>query len=252
MKNGWKGTNMTMMVYLIIVQLAIFAVLVIGLKRLLMGDTQVAAAKLREVEADLGRKEEAVRKRIEDNEAEFRRKSAEAQEALNRTREAMEKEVSRTRDGLLEDARKERDRIVDEANRSKEKLRQELAREAQAQAVEHARRVYELVFSEELGRKLDHAFLDELLAALDEMDSSSITISAAAIEVVCSHPMEPAHREQLREIVTRKFNVSLEVRETIDTELIAGIKIKLGSLEIDGSLRNRFNEAIEQLKSEHV
>ncbi|MEI8138520.1 MAG: F0F1 ATP synthase subunit delta [bacterium] len=243
---------MRMMVYLIIAQLAVFVVLVIGLKRLLMGDTQLAATKLREVEADLGRKEEAVRKRIEDNEAEFRRKSAEAQEGLTRTREVMEKEVSRTRDGLLDEARKERDKIVDEANRSKEKLRQELAREAQAQAVEHARRVYELVFSEELGRKLDHSFLDELLVALDEMDSSSITISAAAIEVVCSHPLEPAHRERLREIVSRKFDVALEVRETVDPTLIAGIKIKLGSLEIDGSLRNRFNEAIEQLKSEHV
>ncbi|MEI6168171.1 MAG: F0F1 ATP synthase subunit delta [bacterium] len=243
---------MTMMVYLIIAQVAVFAILVIGLKRLLMGSTQLAAAKLREVETDLGRKEEAVRKRIEDNEAEFRRKSAEAQDGLNRTREAMEKDVARSRDGLLEEARKERDKIVDEANRSKEKLRQELAREAQGQAVEHARRVYELVFSEELGRKLDHSFLDELLVALDEMDSSSITISATAIEVVCSHPLEPAHRERLREIVSRKFNVSLDVNEAIDPGLIAGIKIKLGSLEIDGSLRNRFNEAIEQLKSEHV
>ena len=243
---------MTMLVYLIIAQLAVFVILVIGLKRLLMGSTQLAAAKLREVEADLGRKEEGVRKRIEDNEAEFRRKSAEAQDGLARTREAMEKDVARTRDGLLDEARKERDKIVDEANRSKEKLRQELTREAQGQAVEHARRVYELVFSEELGRKLDHAFLDELLVALDEMDSSSITISAAAIEVACSHPLEPAHRERLREIVSRKFNVALEVREEVDPGLIAGVKIKLGSLEIDGSLRNRFNEAIEQLKSEHV
>lgn len=243
---------MTMMVYMIIAQLAVFAVLVFGLKRLLMEDTRQATLKLREIEADLGRKEDAVRKRIEDNEAEFRRKSAEAQEELNRTRETMEREIARTRDGLLDEARKERDRIVDEANRGKEKLKQELVREAQAQTVEHARRVYELVFSEELGKKLDHSFLDELLVALDEMDSSSLTISAAAIEVVCSHPMEPAHRERLKEIVTRKFGVTLEVRESVNSDLIAGIKIKLGSLEIDGSLRNRFNEAVEQLKSEHV
>lgn len=243
---------MTMMVYLIIAQLVVFAILVMGLKRLLMEDTRQATAKLREIESDLGRKEDAVRKRIEDNEAEFRRKSAEAQETLGKAKETMEREIARTRDGLLDEARKERDKIVDEANRSKEKLRQELIREAQAQAVEHARRVYELVFSEELGKTLDHSFLDELLGALEEMDASSITISAAAIEVVCSHPMEPAHRERLKEIVSRKFGVKLDVRETVDPELIAGVKIKLGSLEIDGSLRNRFNEAIEQLKSEHV
>lgn len=243
---------MTAMIYLIVFQVAIFAVLVAGIKQLLLRDTLKAAGKLREAEADLSRKEEAVRKRIEENETEFRRKSAEAQETLNRTREAMEKEVSKSRDSLLEEARKERDRILEEASRNKEKLRQELIREAQVQTLEHAGRIYEMVFSAEVGKTLDHAFLDELLVALDEMDSSSITISAPAIEVISSHPLEPVHRERLKEIVLRKFNVKLETRESIEPDLIAGIKIKLGSLEIDGSLKNRFVEAIDQLKSEHI
>ena len=243
---------MMIMIYLAVFQAAVFVVLVLGMKQLLLKDTLKAAAKLREAEAELGRKEEAVRKRIDENESEFRRKSAEAQESLVRSKEAMEKDVSRSRDALLEEARKERDRILDEATRTKEKLRQELVREAQVKTLEHAGRIYEMVFSEALGQTLDHAFLDELLAALDEMDTGSITISAPSIEVVCSHPLDAAHRTRLQEIVKRKFEVNLEVIETVVPDLIAGIRIKLGSLEIDGSLKNRFNEAIEQLKSEHI
>ena len=243
---------MTIMIYLVLFQVAVFGVLVMGMKQLLLQNTLKATAKLRDAEAELSRKEEAVRKRIDENENEFRRKSSEAQEALVRTREAMEKDVSKSRDTLLEEARKERDRILDEATRTKEKLRQELIREAQVQTLEHAGRVYEMVFSDEIGRKLDHAFLDELLVALDEMDAGSITISAPAIEVICSHPLEAEHRTRLKEIVLRKFDVKLDIRETVDPSLIAGVKIKLGSLEIDGSLKNRFNEAIDQLKSEHM
>jgi ATP synthase delta (OSCP) subunit len=243
---------MTIMIYLVVFQVAVFVVLVLGMKQLLLKDTLKAATKLRDAEAELSRKEEAVRKRIDENESEFRRKSSEAQEALVRTKEAMEKDVSKSRDALLEEARKERDRILDEATRSKEKLRQELIREAQVKTLEHAGRVYEMVFSEELGLTLDHAFLDELLAALDEMDTGSITISAPFIEVVCSHPLAAAHRARLKEIVMRKFDVNLDIQETVVPDLIAGVKIKLGSLEIDGSLKNRFNEAIEQLKSEHI
>jgi len=243
---------MTTMIYLIVFQVAVFAILVMGMKQLLLRDTQKAAGKLRDAEAELGRKEETIRKRIEENEAEFRRKSGEAQEALVRAKETMEKDVARSRDTLLEEARKERDRILDEATRNKEKLRQELIREAQVQTLENTSRVYEMVFSAEVGRTLDHAFLDELLTALDEMDASSITVSAPSIEVISSHPLEAGHRQRLKEIVERKFEAKLEIQETIAPELIAGIKIKLGSLEIDGSLRNRFNEAIEQLKSEHI
>jgi F0F1-type ATP synthase delta subunit len=243
---------MTTMIYLVIFQVAVFAILVMGMKQLLLRDTQKAATKLRDAEADLGRKEETIRKRIEENEAEFRRKSAEAQETLTRTKETMEKDISRSRDTLLEDARKERDRILDEAVRNKEKLRQELIREAQVQTLENTAKVCEMVFSAEVGRALDHTFLDELLLALDEMDASSITVSAPFIEVVSSHPLEAAHQQRLKDIVSRKFETRLEIKETVLPELIAGIKIKLGSLEIDGSLRNRFNEAIDQLKSEHL
>jgi hypothetical protein len=240
------------MIYLILAQAVVFAVMVIGIRQLLLSDTLRATNKLREAEGELGKKEESVRKRIEENEAEFRRKSAESQEALARTREAMEKETAKSRDAIIEEAKKERDRIVDDAVRNKEKVRQELAREAETRTLEYAGRIYEMVFSADLGRKLDYAFLEELLAALDEMDASSINVDAPAIEVECSHPLEEAHKKRIQEIIAAKFDVSLGVHETINSEMIAGVKIKLGSLEIDGSLRNRFREAVDQLKSEHT
>jgi F0F1-type ATP synthase delta subunit len=240
------------MIYLILAQAVVFAVMVVGIRQLLLRDTLGATNKLREAEGELGKKEEAVRKRIEENEAEFRRKNADAQEAMTRAREAMDKELSKKSETMLEEAKKERDRLLDETVRNKERVRQELAREAETRTLDYAGKIYEMVFSADLGRKLDYAFLEELLVALDEMDASSITIDAPAIEVECSHPLDEAHKKRIQDIVVAKFDLSLGVHETLNAELIAGVKIKLGSLEIDGSLRNRFREAIDQLKSEHV
>jgi F0F1-type ATP synthase delta subunit len=239
-------------VYLILAQAVVFVVMVIGIRQLLWRDTAKATQALREAEGELGKKEEAVRKRIEENETEFRRKSAEAQEALARTRETMEKDIAKTREAMLTDAKKERDRIVDDAQRNTEKTRQELLREAETRTLEYAGKVYEMVFSEDLGKKLDYAFLEELLAALDEMDASSITVNASNIEVECSHPLDEAHKKRIQDLVMKKFDISLGINETTNAELIAGVKIRLGSLEIDGSLRNRFREAVSQLKSEHL
>ena len=241
---------MLVMLYLIGAQAVVFAVIVFGLKQLLLRDTLKAVTKLREAEGELGKKEEAVRKRIEENETEFRRKSAESQEALVRTREAMEKELAKSRESLLEDAKKERDRIVDDALRGRENVRRELAREAEARTLEYAGKVYEMVFSEDVGSKLDAAFLEELLAALEDMDVSSMTVEASAIEVECSHPLEEVHKARIREVMVKKFETSLDVHETVNATLIAGVKIKLGSLEIDGSLLNRLKEAVSQMKSE--
>lgn len=242
---------MGMMVYLIIIQVAALALAVVALRQILLRDTMRAVARLRDAEGELVKKEDQVRKRIEENEADFRRKSAEAQESLAQARDAMEKDMARTRETLVEEAKRERDRILDEAARNREKIRAELVREAAVKVIEDAARVYEMVFSHDIGEKLDQAFLDELLAALDEMDSGNITIQADAIEVASSHPLSEEHKDRIRALVRDKFGLSLEIRETLTPQLIAGIRIKMGSLEVDGSLSNRFREALEQLKNEH-
>ena len=80
------------------------------------------------------------------------------------------------------------------------------------------------------------------------MDASNLTIETNEAELETSHPLDPAQKDRIREIVARKFNIQVSVRDKVVPGLIAGLKIKLGSLEIDGSLQNRFREAVEELK----
>lgn len=240
------------LVYLVLVQLLVFVVMVVAMRRLLLRDSMKAVAKLQEAESELGRKEDAIRKRIEESEAEFRRKSAEAQDAVARSRETLEKELGRTRETLVEEAKRERDRIMEEATRNKERMRQELARDLEAKTLDNTGRICEMVFSDEMGQRLDQAFIDELLAALEEMDTSSITIAAEAVEITSSRPLSQTSKDRIRELVQRKFDVSLDVRESTQPSQLAGIRMKLGSLEIDGSLQNRFREAVDQLKQEYA
>ena len=51
----------------------VFAVMVLVLKRLLLSDTMKAVNKLRQVEVEVGKKEEAIRRRLEARIAEVRR-----------------------------------------------------------------------------------------------------------------------------------------------------------------------------------
>ena len=240
------------LLYLVLAQLAILVVMVVVIRQLLLRDTIKAVAKLRDAESELGKKEDTIRKRIEENEADFRRKSAESQQELARAKETMEKELARTRESLVEEAKRERDRILEEANRNKERMRQDLARDMEAKTLDNTGRICEMVFSDEMGARVDQAFVDELLAAIEDMDASSITIAAESIEVGTGRPLSQTTKDRIKDLVARKVGVSVEVRETVVPELIAGIRLKLGSLEIDGSMQNRFREAVDQLKQEHV
>lgn len=233
---------------LLIVQIVMFAVLAFVLKRLVLNDTLKAVAQLRQVEAEVGHKEEAMRRRIEENEREFQRKSAEAQEEARKAREAAEKELAKTRASLLEESKKERDRIIAEAEKHKDRMRQELLREADKQSVEYALQMFAMVFSDRISADLNRGFVEELLAALEEVDGDSISVDASAVEVTASHAMAPDLREQVGDLLRRKFRIESKFQEKVDPALIAGIKVKLGSLEIDGTLRNRMGEAVEEAR----
>jgi F-type H+-transporting ATPase subunit delta len=52
----------------------------------------------------------------------------------------------------------------------------------------------------------------------------------------------------LAKLLSEKFGANVAIEEKLDKELLAGIIFKLGSLEIDGSLRNRFREAAAEVK----
>jgi hypothetical protein len=58
---------------ILLTQLAFFALVVIGLRQFVMGGTTRALKRLKAAEADLNRKEEAMRQKIETHEQEFYR-----------------------------------------------------------------------------------------------------------------------------------------------------------------------------------
>ena len=235
---------------MVVVQVVLFAILALVLRRVVLSDTLKAVAQLRQVESEVGRKEEAMRRRLEENEQDFQRKTAEVQEEFRKARETAEKELAKARANLVEESKKERDRIIAEAEKHKDRLRQELLREADKQAVDYAIQIFGMVFSDRVNGELNRGFVEELLAALEEVDGDSISVDASAVELTASHPLADDLREQVCGLLRRKFRVESAIREQVDPNLIAGIKIKLGSLEIDGSLRNRMSEAIEEARKQ--
>jgi len=63
-------------------------------------------------------------------------------------------------------------------------------------------------------------------------------------------PMSEAQRARLEGVLKEKFRKDAVLQEQVDNSLLAGLILKMGSLEIDGSLRNRYQEAVEEVKKE--
>ena len=115
-------------------------------------------------------------------------------------------------------------------------------------AVDYGGEVFKLVFSEKVTADLNASFIDELLQALSEVDAGSITVDASEAHFASSHPISPEQKSRLEALLAEKFGAEVKVDEDIREELLAGLVFKLGSLEIDGSLLNRYKEAAAEVK----
>jgi len=242
-----------MLLPIIVLHITVLVVIVIVMKRMLLNQTMTAVDRVKQVETDIRKKEEAIRREIEEHEAEFARKKTEGEQVLQKQKDDAEKEIARTREAVVAEAKKEADRLLDQAKRNEEKFRQQIAQDMEEKAVKYGGQVFQMVFSEKMTDELNKQFINELLDALDEIDPASITIEGSQAEFVASHSLAADQKQRIEQLIADKFNVTVKVNEKIRKDLMAGITFKLGSLEIDGSLLNRYNEAVQEvLKSAHV
>jgi len=240
--------TLKMLVPIIAAHICVLAVVILIIKRLLLSDSQKAVARIKEVETEVRRKEETVRRDIEEHEQEFAKRKSEAETELEQRREEAEKEVARMRDQVIADAKKEGERIISQAKRNEQRMREQIEQSIGEKAVEYGGEIFKLVISERVTPELNRQFIGELLDALEEVDPGTITVDGSTVEVQSSHALVEEDKKRLEELLASKFGVEASIEEATQEDLLAGLVLKMGSLEIDGSLRNRYEEAVEEVK----
>jgi len=122
------------------------------------------------------KKEESIRREIDEHEKDFEARKAEAEAELMRHKNESEKEVAALKEEMVADAKKESAQIIEMAHKNEAKFRAQLAQELEEKAVSYAAEIFHLVFSERMGKALHRQFMAELLDALSEVDGANITI----------------------------------------------------------------------------
>lgn len=235
---------------IVAVHAVVLAVLVAGIRLLLAGTANRAVRRVRQVEDEVRKKEEDIRREIEEHERDFAEKKAEAERQLQAHRDEARREAVHLKEKAVSEAKKESQKIIEQAHKNEQKLRDQIARQMEDKAVEYGGRIFKLVFSDLLTGELNGLFNTELIDALNEIEQGAITVESGTAIVTVSHPMSDVQRTRLETVLREKFRKDAVIEEAVDETLLAGLILKMGSLEIDGSLRNRYTEAVGEVKKE--
>ncbi len=229
---------------LIIIQVITFALLVFLLRQFLYKQVTRSLGRLQRLYQENLKREEELRKTRETTEQELQAKIAQHNEEIGRLRAAAEVAAQKTQEEILAKAKEEGKRILAEAEAKKERMRANLVSEMEKKALDLASDIIEHIFTTHVAQGIHHPLIDELIEEIGKSDGRRLQLDVETVEVAVPFPLTQVQKEQLKKILSSKIGQSINVKETIDQEIVAGMVMRLENLVLDGSLKNKLKGAL--------
>ena len=235
---------MTFILQLLFFQVVIFTALALVLKRLMGRHATTATAHLQGLTQDYLKKQDELKKRLEEAESQYQTTLAKARVEVQEIKMQSAREAEETGRKIQEEARKEADRIMSQATQAKEALRAEMAKEMDRKSVEIACRLIREVFPQQLQESAHHRWMEEVIGnGLLRLDRLETPEKVEEVRVVSAAPLTSAQKEKILAKLKAAAGHTVALKEEVDPALIAGLVITLGHLVLDGSLASKLREA---------
>ncbi|MBI3615042.1 MAG: F0F1 ATP synthase subunit delta [Candidatus Omnitrophica bacterium] len=232
------------MIEIIVVQILAFAGLVALLRWLFVRNVTSAMERLELLHQENLKRENELQNRLQAVEQEHKTKIQRSEEEAKEILSLAKARAEEAREQLLKEAKGESQRIIQEAHERREELRRELEEQVEQKAVQLASDAVRYVLTTKLEQEVHRQLVDELIADVGTLDASLLDVNAAKAQVVSSQKLEPEQRHRLEGILSQKAGRAIQIVESVDQKVIAGIVIRLDSLILDGSLLNKLREAV--------
>ncbi len=237
-------------VWLVLIQLFVFTALIFFLKMLLTRNISTATSQLHEMNSDYNQKVEDANRKKADVDKYYDEMLRKAKSDAEKTKVQILKEVQEAKDSLILEARRQSEEIISQAHKAQETAMGELDKQINNRAIDKACELLGLVLTADTAVMLHSLWVKELLkVGLDEIERLNLPEDMTEIRVQTALAMDAADKATIEKAVHRIIHREVPVVEEVHPELIAGLKITLGSLVIDGSLKYKIKEVSKDVKS---
>jgi len=167
-----------------------------------------------------------------------------AREEALQLKERIEKEAQTGKGKVIEEARLESERIIERANKTREMLIEEMQQKIDGKALDRACELIEQVLPEHLRSQMHAQWVEELISGgLEELGSLQLPEEIQKAQLKSAFALSSKQKESLNQKLKGRLGREVTLEEKIDPTVVAGVTISLGSLVLDGSLKNKIKEA---------
>ncbi len=234
---------------LIIIQVFTFGLLAFLLRQFLTQHVTQSQDRLQQLVQENRKREDELKEKRENMESEFKVKNAQHREEMGRLKSVAEVDAQKVHEEVLAKAEEQGKRIVADAEAQKEKMRKQLVMEMEEKALILASDIIEHVFTAELAKGIHTQLTDELIGEIEGSDSQGFQLDVDGVEVLVPYSLTDAQMAKIKKIFTSKMGLSVDIKQTIQPDIMTGMVVRLGNSVLDGSLKNKLKEAMAYVRS---
>ena len=238
-----------LIISLIFLQVFIFAALIFILRRILAQNVVSATKHLEELNQDYVKKEEEINRLLEEAKQKSQDMVAKAKEEAESLRTKIITEANKESDQMLNEARLKSTELIQQAERSRQLLLSEMEARIAEGAINKASELISNTLPEQFKIEVHAHWVDELIeGGFNQLKELRIDPDTKEVKITSAFRLSDSKRQTLSKKLRSALGHDVTLKEEVDPTIVAGIIITIGSLVLDGSLRNRIQEQARNAK----
>ena len=235
---------------LIILQIFVFSGLVFLFRRIMTQNVTSATKHLEDLNQDYEDKEKNIVRQLEDA-------KQKAQEIIDRARDEAEKlkskivnDVEKEKETILQQSRVRSEEIIQQADKSRQLLVSELHQRVKKEAINKACELIQNTLPEKFRQEVHSHWIEELIEnGFSQLERLRVPEEIQEIMVTSAFPLEERQSKVLIEKLTMFLKRDIVIKEETNPGIVAGVIVVIGSLIMDGSLKNKIQEQAKDINA---
>ncbi|MEI6631872.1 MAG: F0F1 ATP synthase subunit delta [bacterium] len=239
-----------LIISLILLLLFIFVGLIFMLRRILTQNVVLATNHLEELSQEFAQKEKEIGKQLDEAKKKSQEMVALARQEAEKLKEEIIKDAENQKDKIVSAARVQGEEAIEQADKSRQTLLSEINERIDREAIKKACELIRDALPEQFRLDAHKHWVNELIeAGFSSLQHLNLPPDAKDAKITSAFALEESQRKAIYKKIKDIVGSEAKIREEIDSAIIAGLVISLGSLVLDSSLKNKVQERAKDVQS---
>lgn len=233
---------------LIVLQVIIFIVLITVFRNIMSKNVVSATKHLESISQDFSEKEKEINQRMDSSQQKSQEIILAAHEEADKLKKTSIIESEKERDKVLKFARAQAETIIQQADKSRQLLLLEINERIAKEAVVKACELIQHALPEQFKQEVHSRWINDLIAGgFNQLDNLRIPADVKQVKIAAAFALTQEQRQALFKKLSDILGPEVELKEAVDSNLVAGLSIEIGELVLDGSLKNKIQEKAKNI-----